>query len=391
MIFLLNVVLACLTAGLALLSATGSAIEPPGRISDSLIQIGIIQRANRLFLRPEGTFSITDQKTGKSHMLEDSVEYALTSEAGRGLVFGPYQFQGQVRLAPQYPKDFIRVQKKKYRGNLVVRPNADSTLTVIEELGLEEYLYGVLPSEMSPDWPLEALKAQAVVARTFALGNLGKYRASGFDLSDDSDSQVYADLDTHSASAIEAVEKTNNQVLYWKDRLLPAFFHSTCGGHTSSRGAIWGEAATTERPLRGVSDRYCAGSPHYEWTIYIAELDIIGALQRHKLPVAKLKDIRMGARDGSGFLKTLKLSVAGSTLQIKANDFRKWMGNTDFKSTKILKIVKRRVGYQFTGRGFGHGVGLCQYGAKGMAERGKNYQQILKYYFPGADLVRRLD
>lgn len=365
--------------------------RPPAaveRVSDSIIQIGIIQRANRLLLRPEGTFSITDQKNGNSHVLENSLDYPLTIDRSRKLRVGPYQFQGQVRLAPRDADDYIRVDRKKYRGNLVVRPNPDATFTVIEELGIEEYLYGVLPAEMSHTWPMEALKAQAVVARTFALNNLGKFKDHGFDLSDDSRSQVYADIDNHAATSMQAVDATERQILYYKGDLLPVYFHSTCGGHTTSQGAMWGGDSAPVRPLRGVSDRWCSASPHTEWSVYIPEIDIINSLSRRRFRVAKLRSISVGRRDRAGYAQTLRLNLGGETIEIRANDFRNFIGNTDLKSTKITRIKKRRIGYQFEGRGFGHGVGLCQYGAKAMAERGKNYRQILAHYFPGADLVR---
>ena len=244
---------------------------------------------------------------------------------------------------------------------------------------------------MSPSWPPEALKAQAVVARTFALANLGKYHASGFDLSDDSLSQGYGDLDRESAPATEAVRSTRGQVLWWGGSLLPAFFHSCCGGHTLSSAEAWGGGTSAPKPLRGVGDRWCRESPHAAWTAYFSDEDLLSALQRHGVLAASLHGIRLGRRTGSGHLRDLRLALDDEVRDVRADDLRKWLGSGELKSTKIARVIKKKHGYVFLGRGFGHGVGLCQWGAKSMAEHGKTYRQILKAYFPGADLHVRDD
>ncbi|MBI5200102.1 MAG: hypothetical protein HY925_00830, partial [Elusimicrobia bacterium] len=165
----------------ALALATGAAESSP-RISDSIVQIGVVPKASALTFRLHGLFQVVDQKTGESHDLDSSQVYDV--EAGRGaLHFGPFLFLGQVRLIPKSADDFLEIGASRYHGSLLVKPNKDATMTVVQETGIEEYLYGVLPKEMGAEWPAEALKAQAVVARTFALNNLGKFGSAGFDLS----------------------------------------------------------------------------------------------------------------------------------------------------------------------------------------------------------------
>lgn len=377
---------ACLAAGLAASAAFADGRLP--RVSDSIIQVGIVHGAPSLTLRPEGDFSVLEQGTGRTFSLEPR-DYTLDGRAGSGIAFGRWRLHGRLRLLPNGPGDGVRVGGKRYRGNLSVLRNADGTLTVVEELGIEEYLYGVLPAEMSPDWPMEALKAQAVVARSFALNNLGKFQSSGFDLSGDTRSQAYTDAGRRYSSVQKAVDSTEGELLSWRGKPLQAYFHSCCGGRTSSASAIWGSEEGQPRPLRGVSDRACGASPHYQWSAYFADEDVLSALRRHRIPVARIRNIRVGRRDSSGYAKTLLLSADRTTLELRANDFRNWLGNSELKSTHIVRIKRMRRGFAFAGRGFGHGVGLCQWGARALARRGYDYRRILAHYFPGAGIEKR--
>lgn len=361
----------------------------PQRISDSIVQIGIVQKAHSLRLRAHGKFQVVDQKTGETHDLRHREVYPIEARPGT-LHFGPFLFLGPARLLPKAPEDFVELGSARYHGSLLVRPNPDSTLTVVQETGIEEYLYGVLPKEMSPDWPEEALKAQAVVARTFTLGNLGKFERSGFDLSVDERSQVYAGLDAHDERASRAVRATDAEALHYQGELLRAFFHSCCGGATTSSSQVWG-GDPAQRPDRGVRDRWCHASPHTSWTAYLPFDRILDALNRNGKTATRLKGIGRGKEDSTGRLRTLKFFTDGGDFVVRANDFRRWTGSGDLKSTRITRITRRRSGYAFAGKGFGHGAGLCQWGAKAMAEKGKTYRQILEHYFPGAELRKRED
>ncbi|MBI4349776.1 MAG: SpoIID/LytB domain-containing protein [Elusimicrobia bacterium] len=382
---------------LLLLAAGPARAEAAPRISDSIIQIGIVQKAPSVVLRAYGGFSVVDQKTGETHELKDREDYAV--EAGRGaLRFGPYRFLGQVRLIPKSAEDFVQIGEPRvgapagrYHGSLLVRHDSDATLTVVQETGIEEYLYGVLAKEMSPEWEPEALKAQAVVSRTFTLTNLGKFGRAGFDFSVDQRSQVYAGLDSRDERATAAVRATQGEVLFHQGKVVKAFFHACCGGATSNVGATWGNGEKAERPVRGVKDRWCSASPHMEWTAYFTFADILHAINRHGKMALRLKGIGRGAEDATGRLKTIKLFTDAGTVVVRANEFRNWMGSTDLKSAFIERITRRKKGYAFSGRGFGHGVGLCQWGAQAMALKGKSYREILEHYFPGADVVQRED
>ncbi|MBI2362857.1 MAG: SpoIID/LytB domain-containing protein [Elusimicrobia bacterium] len=257
---------------------------------------------------------------------------------------------------------------------------------MVDELGIEEYLFGVLPHEMSPDWPEEALKAQAVVSRSFALASLGRHEASGFDLTDDDRSQLYTGLTTESERVRAAVRATSGEVLQSAGRSFQPYFHSTCGGHTSDSSEVWGGAKV--KPLRGVKDSWCKASPHYRWDAYLAKEDILAGLNRNGTPAGRIDDIREGTRGAGGFLKDLRLKTDGSWSRVGANQFRLWMGVQQLKSVRLDSVRRLRKGFEFSGRGYGHGVGLCQWGARGQAEAGRRYREILSFYFPGASVGR---
>jgi stage II sporulation protein D len=257
---------------------------------------------------------------------------------------------------------------------------------VVAEMGVEEYLLGVLPHEMEPDWPKEALKAQAVVARTFAYYHLGKYRKHGFDLTSDTRSQVYGGVGSENDAVRRAVAETRGEVLGFKGELLDVYYHACCGGHTADYGQVWGAGAAAPAPLRGVKDRYCPKSPLGRWTVLIPKAEALAALQSRRMVGGKLKSFRLGRRDGAGYVRTFLADIGGQAVVVNAEDFRKVVGPTILRSLRLRSAKLRRQGVEFQGTGSGHGVGLCQWGTRIQAEAGRRYESILQYYFPGSTL-----
>ena len=368
---------------LLLLAATAGAET---RLSGSIIAVGIAHKVRTLQLQPEGQFSVIDQSTGEMKRLETGRRYKVEADGGTRIILGPFLFSGPVRLLPGKPGEHVLVGERKYLGNILFRPNKDDTVTAIDEVGLEEYLCGVLPKEMSPDWPLEALKAQAVVARTFALNNLGRFSKSGYDLSDGMLSQVYGGLEIESERVKQAVAETSGQVLRWQGKLMPTYFHASSGGRTADPTEVWSPRGSTPKPLRGVHDRYDKDSPHADWSAYFRNYDILEAMSRHGIQGAVISNVRYGQRTSSGRLKDVRLRIDGDWVRVSTTDLRLWLGAQELKSTMIHVVKRRKNGIEFFGSGYGHGVGLSQWGARVQAEKGRDYRQILEYYFPGASL-----
>jgi stage II sporulation protein D len=281
----------------------------------------------------------------------------------------------------------IKVGLDRHKGPLILRLDPGQTVTVVEEVGVEDYLEGVLPSEMDPDWPLEALKAQAVVARTFAYANRGKFRKEGFDLTADTRSQVYRGATAVNANVRNAVASTHGEVLGWNGEMLRVYYHSCCGGHTENAAEAWGEdPASAPKPLRGVRDPWCSASPHMHWTAYFDWQDLMAAVEEHSRLSGPLKSLKIGRRDIAGYVRDFVARAGGAQLTVKSADLRKTLGAGELKSVRIARVITRAHGVEFRGAGSGHGVGLCQWGARIQAEKGRSYEKILAFYFPGAEL-----
>ncbi|MCX5793903.1 MAG: SpoIID/LytB domain-containing protein [Elusimicrobia bacterium] len=376
---------ALLLAAVLAWSAAAPAPQARAAYNERLIQIGVLHGVRRLIIKPEGRFTLRDAAGRWQEELLPYKDYRVSVD-GDDLIFGPFHLRGQARLVPQDPQATVLAGSGRYRGSLIVKPVADDSVTVVAEMGVEEYLLGVVPREMEPGWPREALKAQAVVARTFAYHHLGKYRKSGFDLTSDTRSQVYGGVGADNEAVRRAVAETRGEVLGFKGELLDVYYHACCGGHTADYGQVWGQGATAPVPLRGVKDRYCAKSPLGRWRVLVSKADVLAALQSRRLVGGRLKSFRLGRRDGAGYLRTFLADIGGEAVVVSAEAFRKAVGPTVLRSLRLRSAKLRRQGVEFEGAGSGHGVGLCQWGARMQADAGRGYEKILQYYFPGSTL-----
>ncbi len=347
------------------------------------VQIAIVRQAASAALVSEGKVLIV-QRGAKPKPLEWKGALTIKPREG-GLRLADLRLKTETRLIPTGGAH-IRVGPNLYRGSLILRLDPGQTLTIVEEALIEEYLEGVLPHEMDPDWPLEALKAQAVVARTFTYANRGKFRKDGFDLTADTRSQMYKGMTGVNENVRAAVRQTRGEVLGWKGRLLRVYYHACCGGATTDAGAAWGGGGETDRPLKGVRDPWCAASPHMKWAIYFAWADLTAAISERRMLNGPIKSLRIGARDAAGYVRTFLVKSAGETVEVKAAELRGSLGAGEMKSVRVKRVNALKKGVEFVGAGSGHGVGLCQWGARLQAEKGRSYGQILNFYFPGAEL-----
>src|SRR5262245_16650476 len=262
------------------------------------------------------------------------------------------------------------------------------------ELPLEEYLAGVLAAESSVESEIEALKAQAVVSRAFALKNLGRHAREGYDFCSTTHCQRFTFPKTKGAingAARRAVEETAGAIL--SDSLgnvVDAYFHAACGGMTANIETLWGAPAPSY--LRGVRDDFCATMPHRRWAQKIPANQLAKALQSDERTNvgARLVSITVTRRDATGRAETLTIEGARRRL-VRGWDFKLIVGRAlGWQMIKSSRFEVSRVGddFIFRGSGFGHGLGLCQEGAHVAARRGMGYRQILSHYFPGTRLTR---
>lgn len=282
----------------------------------------------------------------------------------------------------------ITVEGKTFEGTIEIRRNANNQLMVMNELPVEKYLLGTVPGEIPPTWPMEALKAQAVAARTYAL-----YRSQNknfpsrrhYDLESDTSDQVYlgGGVKAGDPAVREAIEQTKGEVL-WYLGLFPSYFHSTCGGQTETVAKVWGKREMS----RSVIDPYCTKSPYRRWQLRLPPSVLFQKLKGHGLEGKFLKAISTERYETSPRNATVTIETDTMMLVMKAFDFRRLIGEEKLMSTWFdVKFSRNEI--IFSGNGFGHGVGLCQWGAKTLAEKRADYKRILRFYYPRA-VVRKI-
>lgn len=310
--------------------------------------------------------------------------------ASKGVFIGGRTIKGGVWVRPKEPGHFLSVNGKAYRGWLRLLTGGKGTLDVVEYVDLEEYLYGVLPKEVGAGWPAEALKAQAVISRTFALSQRSDEKGVRFDLVNDVRSQVYGGLSAEAEPTSRAVDDTRGQILIDKaGQPVEAFFHSSCGGSTEKPGAVWarGGEGTTSDVYAALEEDYCSADPYRDWTLSLSESSLRARLRKAGIRLGTIRQVEVRRTSVSGRAEVIRVVSSKGTRDIQGNRFRLALGPEALRSTRLDKVEKTRSGFRFTGHGWGHGVGLCQWGARGRAEGGQTYEQILKAYYPGARLV----
>ena len=276
----------------------------------------------------------------------------------------------------------LRVGVRDYIGTLEVSRQAQGLL-LVNELPMEEYVGGTVRGEASERWPAEALRALAVVARTYAVYQQGRGAGKAFHLVAGIQDQNFAGWVEEGSPAREAARTTAGQVLTWGGRVFPTFYHSDSGGFTEApRGVFSGEVP----PLPGVRDEFSMDSPNYTWTVTIP-LAVIGErLRRGGLDVGQVSGLTILERSPSFRVARMTVEHSRGTSTLRGADFRRLIGYDALKSTLFVPTTHNGA-VRFEGRGWGHGVGLSQFGAKGMADRGYTYSQILEHYYPGTTLA----
>ncbi|MEK7448725.1 MAG: SpoIID/LytB domain-containing protein, partial [Planctomycetota bacterium] len=242
-------------------------------------------------------------------------------------------------------------------------------------------------SEMNSAFPPAALSAQAVAARSFALSRIKRSssRLGGADVTDDIFTQVYRGEERTTQKIYETVDHTRGVILIYNGRLFDSIFHDTCGGQTEPVNLIWD--GPFMEPLKGRICGYCYGSKFNHWSVTIDEQEIIKKLSLEN--ASSIDDIRVIESAPGGHARTLGIKIPGKfeEMIISAQPFRIALGPNKLFST-YFKIKKIGNTFEFSGRGWGHGVGLCQEGTRGMTEKGFNTLQVLEYYYPGAKVVK---
>lgn len=310
-------------------------------------------------------------------------EKAEAGAARKGIKINGKLYRSPVKITSD--DEFISLDGNRYRGEMVIHSRPGGLL-VVNELPMEVYLVGLINAEAHSSWPVESLKAQAVAARTYALYRASESKSRAFDVRATVADQVYHGSSIEDRASYEAVHSTRGEILLYHGEPIKAFYHSTCGGMTASAREVWG----ADLPyLKSLKCRWCVESPRYFWK-YAASGERIGeALARYGHDVGKVRNIKILDKTPSRRNKTIKIKGSKKTKKVGASLLRKSVGYTKIFSTRFEVFEPDKGMFLFLGRGSGHGVGMCQWGARGMALDGASYREILGYYYPGCRIVKQ--
>jgi stage II sporulation protein D len=281
----------------------------------------------------------------------------------------------------------IAIDGKPYRGSVIVQVDPDGEITVVNLIDLEQYLYGVVGSEMPATWPAAALEAQAVVARTYAIGRLGIRDDVGYDLVAGEEDQAYRGINGESQSVIASVNATRGVILVYEGQIVHAYYSADDGGFTAD-GADLSDPQPYLEPVR---DPYAAGSPDRSWFASVNAADFAQSVNAFVGSVGALTSLAIGASDISGRLRSVLLTGSAGSTALSGFDFRRLAGRHIVRSTRISSVALDGGMIKVAGAGFGHGVGMSQWGARTMAAENFTYAGILRFYYKGSALTTIAD
>jgi len=367
---------------------THEAHDPPPAVElvgEPTIRVLLLEGAKQAKVSCSGPVRIIPS-LGDAQFPDKLDETVVTpDEASLGLKLGSTAFLGaqEVKLAPS-PGSTVKLEGKPYKGDLVLRiDKGGAALRVINHVLAEEYVGGVLGGEMPLKWPDAALKAQSIAARTYAIWHWKSSQQLDHDVTNDTRSQVYTGQASERALAL--VRATQGRVLTWQGRMFEAYFYAACSGETAS--AEWVFGGPTIPPLAGATCGYCIASPHASWERKLTQAELQKGLQGFGV-TGRIASVETFAWPRGGYVREVHVKHAGGEAVIPGPKFR-------FAFAPALKSASFEVASDpkddtlvVKGKGWGHGVGLCQWGAKGCADTGMDEDQILHRYYPGAEISK---
>ena len=379
-----------------------------------MVRVLLADDINHCTIKIRGGFSLLNSDGGT--LIPD----AMFTEPGQSMdvsiLRGEFTIGGrrfaapEITISPDEPFMFV-MDGNEFRGKLLLKTSVDGqTFEAINIVPLEPYIAGVVGAEMPYRWEAEALKAQAIAARTYCLYNKKKFGLTrDWDVARTQTSQVYLGLKSESASVWRAVNETSGEVLMCEqaglpgagasgEELFPAYFSSSCGGHTENAQNVFGDSFG---PLRGVDCPYCRNVARPEvfyWPMVQFNREAVTAAVEKKYPqlkvlgdIANISAVKQSDYPDFSRITMVKLTgTNGKSDFLRAEDLRLTIDPAGNRIRSVAcKIAVIEGKFEFlAGRGFGHGVGMCQCGAEGMALEGKTAGEILQYYYPGSKIVK---
>ena len=301
------------------------------------------------------------------------------------LVVNGREIKGERLVIQPDTSGFIQVNHTPYRGYIAILKRTG--LTIVNHVLVEDYLYGVVPKEMPPSWNAEALRAQSVAARTFALKNRKRHSAEGFDLCSTSHCQVYEGMSAETRTTTAAVDSTHGEVLFYKGAIMDALFHTDSGGMTESSEYVWGSSVPY---LRSVAEVQMQTQP---WNRTVSMSEFVQKLEKNGRAIGTLNEVRLSPltvgkgssdRSPSGRVRSAEFVGTKGRITLSGNDLR----STFSLPSTLFSIRVGKTDINFSGYGSGHGLGLSQWGAQALADKGKSYKDILFHYYTDVTLEK---
>lgn len=308
---------------------------------------------------------------------ETSFELVWPLSVRHGQLWSEGQAIGRrLRLEPSRG-EVVYWQGRAYRGAITVIA-AGSQLRIVNRLGLEDYLRGVVPAEMPANWPLEALKAQAVAARSYTLGTLGS--AGDYDICATVECQVYRGVEAEQPQSDRAVAETRGVVLTYNGDIAQTFYHSDSGGMLASSAEVWGQSL----PYLTARQDAAGPGPHRGWEFVFDPQALARALRDHGVSMNSVREVEVVSVSESGRVQKVDVIEDGKRVRLEGVLLRDMFRGLGLRSMRF----RMRSSLVAQGDGYGHGVGMSQYGARDLALSGYDYGHILAFYYPETRLER---
>ena len=389
--------------------------------AEQLIRVGLESDRKEVRLSSDDSLEISELTAGGVLLKTTTREKVTIAFTKQGLSLNGKNIRANALRVRSVKKtnaeQSIEVENRSYRGEIEIVPEtARQRLKIINVLPLEHYLYGIIAREISPDWQREAVKAQAVAARSYALHSIKKHEKDGYDVCASTDCQVYGGKDAESANGNLAVDATRGEIISYQGKPIAAYFHSSSGGYTENSENVWGQNSPY---IKGVAD-FDQNSPYYYWEKQISRKLFEAKLKNAGYGVGRLKGIELSEltkqrplhaadRGVSGRVKSLRLIGEAQSKTVSGTQLRNILGLNstlfDLKAAAALPQTKASGAKEsslrlfsagqddnivFIGYGWGHGLGLSQWGAKALAEKygqsSNYYKEILRHYYSGVEL-----
>ena len=398
-----------------LLTCTPQEPPTPGPVPETLapeIRVGVVIGANRLEVTGDSGLSVFDADSAGAGTVDPGVSLTVRVD-GPGLSaagVGGWRIDGQItlRFLPRVAGGLFYLNGRPYHGRLTVTRDRTG-ITAINTVGFEEYLIGVVPAEMGRREPseAEALAAQAILSRTFAIRNLGKRASEGFDLYATVVDQVYGGVAAENPLATEAVQRTAGQIITWQGSPIDAFFFSTCAGRTAEGTEVYAAAdrpyLKSVRDVDGAGQPWCSISPRYQWREEWTA-DQLRSVLRQSLPqatgtpaedAATATGVSVASRTSSDRVASVTVQLRRGSVDVSGPAVRQVLHpvSEPLLRSALFRLREFRSNGRLErlvaeGNGAGHGVGFCQWGAVGRARGGQDALTILSAYFPGTSVSR---